>query len=80
MKPNDPKITELFKHAVAYGKAICGIKERKWYNPMRWIRGKYYEDVISPLKFYKPVSHSNRPVTGFGSVDKNGHIPNGFDI
>ncbi len=56
-----PEYQKLFQYAMLYGKAACGIKERKWYNPLRWVKGKYYEKVISPLEFYKK---GGRPFRG----------------
>lgn len=69
-------INELFLQAMIYGKGSCMIKERKWYNPMRYIKCKYYQKNINPLGIYK------RPPfrTGFGKMDENGHIPNGFGV
>jgi hypothetical protein len=43
----------LFRQVMTYGKAICGIRERKWYNPLRYIQGRYYQGVIPINHLYK---------------------------
>ena len=34
-----------------YGAVKAGI--RKWYNPMRYLKGEFYTIYISPERFYK---------------------------
>ena len=41
------------KDALMYGTGIVKQKLRKWYNPLRYILGKYYHQHIKLKEFYK---------------------------
>lgn len=38
---------------IIYGTAVSKLGCRKWYNPVRWLKGKYYIKCINPGEVYK---------------------------
>ena len=45
-------MTDYLSDLLYYGISIHKTMYRKWYNPMRWIKGKEYLIRISPNDFY----------------------------
>jgi hypothetical protein len=43
---------KLWFDLMAYGSAAVLEGVRKWYNPMRWIKGKKYTKYIDITKLY----------------------------
>lgn len=44
---------KTIKSALAYGTGIIKTGIRKWYNPMRWIKGKVYQKFVSLKEVFK---------------------------
>ena len=40
-------------NAVIYGTGILKTGIRKWYNPMRWVKGKIYQKSVTFKKVFK---------------------------
>jgi hypothetical protein len=45
----------VFNDLVVYGMACEKIKVRSWYNPMRWVKGKYYQCRVNPRDMYLEI-------------------------
>jgi hypothetical protein len=43
---------KAMEDCLMYGTGILITGYRKWYNPMRWIKGLMYEKRVNPEKFY----------------------------
>ncbi len=47
------RILNLLSDAVIYGNATIKIGVRKWYNPLRWIKGPHYLTRIKPADIWR---------------------------
>ena len=49
---DEKQIAKAVYDSLSGGTGIMQTGRRKWYNPMRWLRGLVYHKRINPNKFY----------------------------
>lgn len=53
MEFNIKEINKYREDMIIYGTGILYTGIRKWYNPIRWIKGLIYQKRIHPKNFYR---------------------------
>lgn len=47
-----PAFEEMHQQSIAYGQVVSYVGTRKWWNPLRWIKGKFVHKIVGPKEFY----------------------------